>query len=340
MTLPLAISTGDPGGVGPEIALAVALETRDEDPPVLFGDAPALARRAQALAGSGAYFVFERDAAVLVPPRGTIGLVDVGSWSAEALEHRATAAGGTAQLRALDAAIQTALGGRVRGLVTAPMSKSAVHHAGYDFVGHTEHLARACGLADDEVTMLFLGPRLRVALVTTHVSIAGAPRQITTPRVLRSVLHLGAALELLAPSHATARPLRVAVAGLNPHAGEDGMFGDEEPRLIEPAIAEARTREPFADGRVELEGPLGAETAFRNAASGTVDGVVAMLHDQATIASKLLDWGEAVNVTWGLPFVRTSVDHGVAYAAAESGQVQVEGMRAALRMAQLLTRAG
>jgi 4-hydroxythreonine-4-phosphate dehydrogenase len=340
MTLPLAISTGDPGGVGPEIALAVALETRDHDPAVVFGDASWLALRAQALAGSDACVVLERDAADLVPPPGKIGLVDVGRWPAEALEHRATAAGGAAQLRALDGAIQAALDGRVRGLVTAPMSKSAVHQAGYDFVGHTEHLARACGLADDEVTMLFLGPRLRVSLVTTHVSIAGAPSQITTPRVLRSILHLGAALVQIAPPLAAGRPLRVAVAGLNPHAGEDGMFGDEEPRLIAPAIAEARRREPFADHRVVLEGPLGAETAFRNAASGTIDAVVAMLHDQATIASKLLDWGEAVNVTWGLPFVRTSVDHGVAYPAAASGQAQVDGMRAALRMAQLLTRGG
>lgn len=338
MTLPLAISTGDPGGVGPEIALAVALEARHVDPAVLFGDASWLARRARELAGADAYFLLERGSD-LAPPAGKIGLADAGSWSAEALEHRATGAGGVAQLNALDAAIGAARGGRVRGLVTAPMSKSAVHHAGYDFVGHTEHLARACGLADDEVTMLFLGPRLRVGLVTTHVSIASAPSEITTPRVLRTVLHLGAALVRVATPHA-GRPLRVAVAGLNPHAGEDRMFGDEEPRLIEPAMAAARERAPYLGGRVVLEGPLGAETAFRNAASGSLDAVVAMLHDQATIASKLLDWGDAVNTSWGLPFVRTSVDHGVAYDAAASGKIQVDGMRAAFRMAQQLTRAG
>jgi 4-hydroxythreonine-4-phosphate dehydrogenase len=333
-TLPLAISTGDPGGVGPDIALSVALETRAEDPPVLFGDAASLEKRAGQLAGSDACVVFEPSATSWIPPRGKVGLIDVGAWSAEAREHRSTAAGGHAQLRALDAAIAAARAGRVRGLVTAPMSKAAVHRAGHDFVGHTEHLARACRLADDDVTMLFLGPRLRVSLVTTHVSIADAPREITPPRVLRSVLHLGAALTRVM---SVARPLRVVVAGLNPHAGESGMFGDEEPRLIEPAILAARQREPYADGSVLLEGPIGAETAFRNAASGSVDGVVAMLHDQATIASKLLDWGDAVNVTWGLPFVRTSVDHGVAYDAAESGVIQVDGMRAAFRMAQALT---
>jgi 4-hydroxythreonine-4-phosphate dehydrogenase len=118
------------------------------------------------------------------------------------------------------------------------------------------------------------------------------------------------------------------------------MFGDEEPRLIQPAIDEARRRAPFANGRVILEGPIGAETAFRNAANGAIDAVAAMLHDQATIASKLLDWGDAVNTTWGLPFVRTSVDHGVAYDAAESGKADASGMRAAFKMAQRLTRAG
>ena len=109
------------------------------------------------------------------------------------------------------------------------------------------------------------------------------------------------------------------VTGLNPHAGEAGLFGDEEPRAIAPAIADARALPAFRDGRLRLEGPVGAETAFRQAAAGEVDAVVAMAHDQATIASKLLDWTLAVNMTWGLPFVRTSVDHGVAYDAARAG---------------------
>lgn len=338
MTRPLAISTGDPGGVGPEIALRVALEARNDDRIVLFGDAGWLSRRARELGGEGACFAVEPRASEAWSGQGQVGIADVGAWSAEAREHRPTAAGGAAQLRALDAAIAAARAGRVRGLVTAPMSKEAVHGAGHDFVGHTEHLARACGLADDAVTMLFLGPRLRVSLVTTHVAINLAPREITPARVLRSCLHLGAALLRIAPARADGQPLRVAVAGLNPHAGEAGMFGDEEPRLIEPALQAARAQAPFADRRVILEGPIGAETAFRNAANGSVDGVVAMLHDQATIASKLLDWGDAVNTTWGLPFVRTSVDHGVAYDAAERGVAEADGMRAALRMAQLLTR--
>jgi 4-hydroxythreonine-4-phosphate dehydrogenase len=337
---PLAISTGDPGGVGPEIALRVALEARHEDPVVLFGDAAWLEQRARELgARAEDCRVLDLGARELAVVSGSIGLVDVGAWSAEAREHRATAAGGDAQLRALDAAIAAAITGRVRGLTTAPMSKAAVTLAGHAFVGHTEHLARAVGLADDDVTMMFLGPRLRVALVTTHLAIAQAPREITPRRVLRSVLHLGAALLRVLPLRSDGRPPRMCVTGLNPHAGEAGLFGDEEPRAIEPAIAEARRQPPFSAGTLLLEGPTPAETAFRNAAAGSIDAVVAMLHDQATIASKLLDWGDAVNVTWGLPFVRTSVDHGVAYDAAASGEIQVEGMRAALAMGRRLTQA-
>ncbi|HKU39435.1 MAG TPA: 4-hydroxythreonine-4-phosphate dehydrogenase PdxA [Polyangiales bacterium] len=334
---PLAISTGDPGGVGPEIALAVALETRHEDPAVLFGDAAALLGRARELGAADACRVLDPDA--LSVSAGEVGMVDVGAAPAEARQHRATAAGGEAQLRALDAAIAAASSGRARGLVTAPMSKAAVTLAGHDFVGHTEHLARAAGLADDDVTMMFLGPRLRVALVTTHIAIADAPREITPARVLRSVRHLAAALLRILPVRAAGAAPRLCVTGLNPHAGEAGLFGDDEPRAIQPAIDRARLEPPFSDGRLALEGPTPAETAFRVAANGGMAGVVAMLHDQATIASKLLDWGDAVNVTWGLPFVRSSVDHGVAYDAAASGKIEVAGMRAALRMAQLLTRA-
>jgi 4-hydroxythreonine-4-phosphate dehydrogenase len=139
------------------------------------------------------------------------------------------------------------------------------------------------------------------------------------------------------PRSSQAAP-RIVVTGLNPHAGEAGLFGDEEPRAILPAVEQARALRPFSDGRAQLLGPMGAETAFRQAASGEVDAVVAMSHDQATIASKLLDWTQAVNVTWGLPFVRTSVDHGVAYDAAAGGTADARGMISAIAMAQSLTR--
>ncbi len=335
--LPLAVSTGDPGGVGPEVALRAVASQCQSDRAVLFGDAGALREHALALG------IAESRLQRLSPdqswalPEGGIGLCDSGiTWSAAARRHESTAAGGAAQLAALDAAIAAALDGRVRALVTAPMSKAAVNLAGHDFIGHTEHLARAAGLADDAVTMMFLGPRLRVALVTTHVAVSALHDELTAPRVLRTIEHLADAM-LRANRSADSSP-RLLVTGVNPHAGEGGLFGGDEARAIAPAIAEARSRPLFRTGRVRVEGPLGAETAFRQAAGSATDAVVAMMHDQATIASKLLDWTQAVNVTWGLPFVRTSVDHGVAYDAAAHGTADDRGMVSALVMAQLLTR--
>lgn len=331
------MSSGDPGGVGPEVALRAADEQCRDDRVVVFGDAAALHARALALGLSAARLRTLEPGEDWRLPAGGIGLASAGrAWGKQAQLHAATPEGGEAQLAALDAAIAAAFAGRVRAIVTAPMSKAAVNLAGHAFTGHTEHLARAAGLRDDDVTMMFLGPRLRVALATTHVAIAELPASVTTARVLRTIAHLAEALLRLPAREGHARR-RIAVTGLNPHAGEAGLFGDEEPRAITPAIEQARALDSFRDGRAELFGPIGAETAFRQAASGEVDGVVAMTHDQATIASKLLDWTQAVNVTWGLPFVRTSVDHGVAYVAAAAAKADARGMVSALAMAQRLT---
>ncbi len=165
--------------------------------------------------------------------------------------------------------------------------------------------------------------------MTTQLSERAVPDAITAPRVERAMRHLADALVRLGRPHGA----WVALAGLNPHAGEGGLFGDEEPRVLAPALARVASDPAFASGRLRAAGIVPAETAFRRAAEGSLDGVVAMMHDQATIASKLLDWGQAVNVTWGLPFVRTSVDHGVAYDAAARGLGDPEGMIAAARMA-------
>ena len=337
--LPLAISTGDPGGIGPEISVRVAKAEFGGDRLVVFGDADWLAQRAIALGvPSAALRRFGAQDHFELQP-GELGVCDVGvRWDEAAVAHHATPVGGRAQLRTLDAAIAAARSGRVRGIVTAPMSKEAVHlgERASSFRGHTEHLAQAVGLHDDEVSMMFLGPRLRVGLVTTHLSIARVPSEVTLPRVVRTIRHMAEALLRAAP--AAGRSVTLGVTGLNPHAGEAGLFGDEEQRVVEPALRAAAQLPLMREGKVQLRGPIPAETAFRVAANGDLDGVVAMFHDQATIASKLLDWGSAVNVTWGLPFVRTSVDHGVAYAAAESGEIDDAGMMAALRMAQRLTR--
>lgn len=332
---PLAISTGDPGGVGPEISLRAVVEGARADRCILFGDARSLRANATRL-GIVSTDWMELRVGEPLPAAVCVGVCDVGHpWTGEAIQHAPSAAGGAAALAALDAAIGAARAGHVRALVTAPMSKAAVNLAGRAFTGHTEHLAAAAGLQDDDVTMMFLGPRLNVGLVTTHLSIARAPAAITQRRVLRTIRHMAEAVQRLRPN--VDRMLRVLVAGLNPHAGEGGLFGDEEPRSIAPAIEAAR--HACRELRISIEGPIGAETAFRETSAGHADAVVAMLHDQATIASKLLDWTQAVNVTWGLPFVRTSVDHGVAYDAAHRGQVDAQGMISALAMAQRLAGA-
>jgi 4-hydroxythreonine-4-phosphate dehydrogenase len=201
------------------------------------------------------------------------------------------------------------------------------------FKGQTEHLARRAGVHVENVTMMFLGPRLKVALVATHWPIKRVPSTVTREHIERTVRHLTDALSRWSPD---LKPLRIEVTGLNPHAGEGGLLGSEEETIIGPTLDDLREEPPYASGEVELLGPTPAEAAFRYAADGRVHGVVAMFHDQATIPSKILDWGEAVNVTWGLPFVRTSVDHGVAYDAAASGNASESGMVAAIRAAQRL----
>ncbi len=332
---PLAIAVGDPAGIGPLVSARAAVAHAAGDRLVLFGDAARLA----ALLGATQPAVRARridPGAELDVGEGEIGLVHVSTWSdATVTRHEASEEGGRAQIAALDAAADAVLVGRARAIVTGPTSKEAVVRAGVRFTGQTEHLARRAGLASDAVTMMFLGPRLCLALVTTHLSVRAVPDAITPARVERTARHLGEAL-LASSADARPGPLRVGVAGLNPHAGEGGLFGDEEMRVIGPALDTARARPPFDAGRVVLEDVRPAEAVLRQAAAGAVDGVVVMMHDQATIASKLLDWGQAVNVTWGLPFVRTSVDHGVAYDAAARGEADADGMIAAVALAQRL----
>jgi 4-hydroxythreonine-4-phosphate dehydrogenase len=331
---PIILSVGDPAGVGPSVSLSAAYAARESVRSVIFGDLAQLVDRSRAL-GLAAEYLVERDEASLDDfSMGSVAVVDTGRVAPSVIAlHAPSPEGGEAQLHTLDRAARVVQSGRGRALVTGPTSKAAISSAGHAFIGQTEFLARLDGRADDAVTMLFLGPRLRVALVTTHLSLAHVPAAITQPRVIRSARHLGEALLRLYPD----RVRSLAVAGLNPHAGEAGLFGDEEVRELGPALARLRELSPFVEGAVTLSGPVPAESIFRAAQRGDVDGVVAMFHDQATIASKLLDWGSAVNTTWGLSFLRTSVDHGVAYDAARTDSADAEGMMAALAMAVRLT---
>ena len=313
---PLAIAVGDPGGVGPEVSLrAAAASAPSDDEFVLYGDARHLNQRATELGLHAERLRF----------------VHVGV--SEPIVHGPARHGGELALLSLDRAIEAALSGEVRGVVTGPVSKQAIALSLPTFVGQTEHLAMRASLPLDAVTMLFLGPRLNVGLVTTHVAISRAPAEITPGRVARTAVHLAEALLRIGAKP----PVRVLVTGLNPHAGEGGRIGTEDLAAIAPGVVEARARAPFASGHATIEGPLPSEAALRFAVNQRADGVVAMIHDQATIPTKLIDFGYSVNVTWGLPFVRTSVDHGVAFDAAARGEVDSTGMESAIRMAQRLT---
>ena len=301
---------------------------------MLFGDGAQLEALANESDLGGALQQLEPDEAAELE-HGRVGVVDTGRVEPSLLlQHRPLPELGEAQWQTLHIAATAVRDGLFRALATGPTSKAAIVSAGHPFTGQTEFLAQLAGLEDDDVTMMFLGPRLRVALVTTHLAVVEAPAAVQVDRVVRTVRHLGEALLRHSPKAALQR---LVVAGLNPHAGEGGLFGREEIDVIEPALLSVANEEPFASGRIQLMVPSPAEAVFRAAARGDIDGVVAMLHDQATIASKLLDWGAAVNVTWGLPFVRTSVDHGVAYDAARSGTAEHDGMLAALEMARTLT---
>ncbi len=312
---PLAVTCGDPRGVGPIVAVRALASFRPASGALLFG--PEALLRALAVAaglriGRGPGAVRLLDVGPPLPAHGEVPL-DVA---------------GAVQLAALRAGVGAVLSGEASALVTAPVSKEAVARHELDFRGQTEWLASAAGRSADAVTMMFLGARLRVALVTTHLPLAEVSEAVRPDRLWRTLAHLGEALERLA----TEPPIRLLVCGLDPHLGEGGLIGRLDAERLAPVVCR------FAEahrGCVEVE-HLPAETAFRMAAAGEADGVVAMYHDQATVPSKLLDWGSAVNVTWGLPFVRTSPDHGVGLRAVRQGKVDAAGMEAALRMAERL----
>jgi 4-hydroxythreonine-4-phosphate dehydrogenase len=238
---------------------------------------------------------------------------------------RPSRAGGRTQLTWIDAACHLAAFDVADALVTGPVSKDAIASSGArGFLGHTEHLQKR--LRAREVVMAFASPKLTVALVTTHLPLRSVPRAITPAAVSRATYWLGMFL---------GRKARIAVAALNPHAGEHGRIGRDETRIV-AGIAKARKR---LGRSPRIVGPIPAETAFRLAVAGEFDGVVAMYHDQATIPMKLVGFGDAVNVTLGLPIIRTSVDHGTAYDRAKRFDADPTGMIAAMSLAIALTDA-
>lgn len=303
----IAVTLGDPAGVGPEVvAAALAAQPAEVLRRItVFGDADVLARGARAVGV----------AAPAVEIRGRL--------PAPVEPGRPSEAAGAAQVAWLEAAIAAARRGEVGGLVTAPISKTWARRAGLTFPGHTELLAARFGAPS--VAMMFAGPRLRVVLATVHVPLAEVAASLDPARIAAVTRLLG---EALRRDFAIAAP-RIGVVGLNPHAGEGGLLGDEEIETIVPGIEAARA----ALAGATIDGPLVPDAAFRDAVEGRWDGLVAMYHDQALIPVKLVDFEEAVNVTLGLPIVRTSPDHGTAYDIAGTGRARATSTAAALRLA-------
>jgi 4-hydroxythreonine-4-phosphate dehydrogenase len=312
----IGISLGDPAGIGPEVVVR-ALADRPKLDAVVFGDRGILDRAAAAI-GLAA-----------LASHQMVAVTNLGDGAVVA--GQPSDASGQAQLAYLTAATNAALAGQIAALVTAPISKAWIARAGFEFPGHTEYLAARAGVAD--FAMMLAGPKLRVTVATTHVALRDVPRLLTPEQIATAVVLTAQALH---DAFGLAVP-RVAVAGLNPHAGEEGRFGDEEARLVTPALALARQHLAARHLPADVSGPHVPDVVFRQAATGRFDAVVALYHDQGLIPVKLLHFDDAVNVTLGLPFVRTSPDHGTAYDIAGRGIARADSFLAALDLAARLT---
>jgi 4-hydroxythreonine-4-phosphate dehydrogenase len=320
--LTIGITMGDPAGIGAEV---IVKALADES----------LRNRANFIVyGLHETITYAADLAELTPywsrrphdeARSSVSGVVIADFDEEFVDGRPprqpSAESGRASMRFLEEAIRDVRGGAIQALVTGPINKTSWHMAGFEFDGHTELLAHR--FKSRRVTMLFVGGPLRVALASIHLPLFDLRNLFTIGLVFQPIdlLH-----EALRDWFDVPHP-RIAVAALNPHAGENGRFGDEETRVIEPAIDMARSH------GIDAVGPIPADTLFWRAAQGEFDGVVAMYHDQALIPVKLLAFDEAVNVTLGLPIIRTSVDHGTAFDIAGKNRAEPGSMKAAIRLA-------
>ncbi|MFH0982233.1 MAG: 4-hydroxythreonine-4-phosphate dehydrogenase PdxA [Planctomycetota bacterium] len=318
----IGITMGEPAGIGAEVIVKALAD------PVVRG------RGRFIVYGLHELLSYAADAAEINPfwfrlPHEDVGYVASGIVVADFDEYatlatalkRPTAEGGHASLRFLEEAAAAALSGQIDAIVTGPIHKGSWKMAGCKKAGHTEWLAEACDTR--RVTMAFVAGRLRVALASTHVAISEIRNLFTIGHVFQPIdlLH-----EALVNWFGIERP-RIAVAGLNPHAGEDGRFGDEEARIIKPAMVMA------GEAGIEVEGPFAADTLFTPGRLGKYDGIVAMYHDQGLIPVKLLAFNTAVNLTLGLPIIRTSVDHGTAFDIVGTNQADPGSMKAAIGLA-------
>lgn len=325
----LAITMGDPAGVGPEIVLKALdhADVYDRCRPIVIGDRRILERAAGWLHRTKVTFDVADDLDNRDYSPKTVVLMDIANADpAECPIAQVTAASGRAAVDCICRACDLALDRSVDAVVTAPLNKESINLAGFCYAGHTELLAERTGA--ERISMLLVGPKFRVIHVSVHVSLEEAIHRVTKDRVEEVIRLADESCRMLG----IAEP-RIAVAGLNPHAGEGGLFGQQEQDQIVPAVEAAR-----ANG-LQVSDPQPGDTVFLRAARGEFDIVVAMYHDQGHIPMKLLSFDTGVNVSVGLPIIRTSVDHGTAFDIAGTGQADERSLLEAIAVALTIVEA-
>ncbi len=326
----IAVTMGDPAGVGPEICLRLFAEASMAEVcvPVVFGDAAVLSRVAKVTGVPfNAPVIQVTDWAEASKQVSVPSVLDLRQVEAEAVvPGKLSAACGEAAYQYVNRAIDAALAGQVQGVATAPLNKEAMHLAGHKYPGHTEIFAERMGA--ERSCMMQYSEEITCSFVTVHCGYHEVPKLMTTARILEVIELTASALRRI-----RGREPKLLVCGLNPHAGENGLFGDrEEERFIVPAIELARAK------GIHLTGPVPPDTAFTPARRKEFDAVVCMYHDQGHIPVKMIAFESAVNTTLGLPVVRTSVDHGTAFDIAWQGKASPGSLYAAVRLGAKLAR--
>ncbi len=319
----IGITMGDPAGIGPEIIVKAMQDNSVTSicQPIIFGDRGALEREADRLVISSTFETVTSTETFSVCP-GILAILEVSRLNPSCVRYGSpTTESGKAMAAYIISAVEMANAGKIDAIVTGPISKTVLHDAGYNYPGHTEMLAALTGAKD--VVMMLAGETLRVVLATIHCAYTDVPKFLTTEKILKTIIITHESLKNVL---AGKKP-RIAVAALNPHAGEGGLFGEEEKNLIGPAVAEACRL------GIDATGPMPADTLFYYAAQGKYDVVVCMYHDQGLIPLKLLHFDTGVNVTLGLPIIRTSVDHGTAYDIAGRGIASPASLISAIKTA-------
>ena len=320
---PLAVSLGDPAGIGPELIAEAWANREAEDlaPFAVLGGAEVL-RNAAGQRGVNCPIVEIAEAGEIADAFAR-GLPVLDGENGDYTPGKPTEAGAALALQSLAEATRMALTGQASGVVTAPVAKSQLAKIGFEFPGQTEFLAAVCGAGEDDAVMMLAGPTLRTVPLTIHIALADVPVALSTELIVAKAHIVERALKR---DFAIPSP-HIAIAGLNPHASENGRFGDEEARIIAPAIDALR------EAGLDVSGPHPGDALFTPRARIGYDAALCMYHDQALIPIKALEFDQGVNVTLGLPIIRTSPDHGTAFDIAGKGLADPGAMIAAIRMA-------